>query len=236
VRLAPRPLVIPDRTLADAADPRPILSEASSGVAVSWGRDGELHVLCARSDVGETGLAEVFSARLRTAGGLLQPDSRWQNSFEYTRQDGIAIRVSSFDSLEAIGSKWARMVSDEVPDGISDLLATSRSLVAHAWFKYESLAVACLVAVQAVEATCRQVYPNRDRVNFQTLFAQAVQEGRIPAALAPRVDTKPGTPYALPELRNRLAHPGGQQAFPPAAAGPILAASHQIVSHLAASA
>lgn len=169
-----------------------------------------------------------------------QPDPRWRNSFEYTRPDGIAIRVASFESLEAIAAGWVPLISDDVPPGIAELLATSRSLVADAWFKYEYLAVACLVAVQAVEATCRQVvYPSAlDRESFQSLFARAVGEGRVPdpERLAPRVGTKPGEPYALPELRNKLAHPGFQAALPPAAAGPILAASHEIVGHLVASA
>ena len=169
-----------------------------------------------------------------------QPDPRWRNAFEYTRRDGIAIRVASFASLEAIAAEWVPLVSDDVPPGIAELLATSRSLVADAWFNYEYLAVACLVAVQAVEATCREVvYPSApDRESFQSLFARAVQEGRLPdpGRLAPRVGTKPHEPYALPELRNKLSHPGGQAAFPPAIAGPLLAASHEIVGHLVTSA
>ena len=161
-----------------------------------------------------------------------QPDSHWRNNLTYTRPDGIVVPVASFEALEAIANEWASLVDPAAPPGIAELLVTSRVLVAHAWFKYEFLAVACLVAAQAVESACRQVvYPN-DPSRFQALFARAVKEGRIPPRLAPRVETKPGRPYALPEFRNQLAHPGGRLGFPPAAAGPILAACHEIVSDL----
>ncbi|MBO0707414.1 MAG: hypothetical protein J2P44_03545 [Candidatus Dormibacteraeota bacterium] len=38
--------------------------------AVSWGRDGELHVLCGGPDGSDVGWAEVFSAPLRTAAAV----------------------------------------------------------------------------------------------------------------------------------------------------------------------
>jgi hypothetical protein len=159
-------------------------------------------------------------------------DSRWENNFTYTREDGIVVPVSSFEALEAIASEWAGFVDPAVPPGIAELLATSRALVAHGWFKFEFLAVPCLVAAQAVEAACRQVIHPNDRAVFQQLLTRAVKERQMPPPLALRVETKPGKPYAVPELRNWLAHPGGQLGFPPAAAGPILAASHKIMTHL----
>lgn len=36
-------------------------------LAVSWGRDGDLHILCGASDGRALGWAEVFSARVRVA-------------------------------------------------------------------------------------------------------------------------------------------------------------------------
>jgi hypothetical protein len=156
----------------------------------------------------------------------ISPDERWRFAF------GV-----SFDSLAAIATTWEPLVDPEVPAGIGELLTTSRRLFVHSWFVYEFMVVGCLVAIQAAEATCRQlVYPQaKARDSFQSLFARAAQEGRIPAKLSPRISKEPDALYALPELRNRLAHPGFQASYTIGMAVPIMEAGHRIVSLLVAS-
>src|SRR6266851_7647597 len=128
---------------------------------------------------------------------VILPDARWRYTF------GV-----SLDSLAGIADAWKPLVYPDVPAGIGELLTTSRRLFVHSWFVYEFMVVACLVTVQAVEATCREVvYPQaKARDSFQSLFGRAPQEGRIPPELAPQISKEPDARYALPELRNRLAH------------------------------
>ena len=157
---------------------------------------------------------------------VILPDERWRFAF------GV-----SLESLAGIADTWKPLVDPAVPVGISEILTTSRRLFVHSWFVYEFMVVACLVAIQAVEATCREVvYPqSKARDSFQSLFGRAAREARIPPKLAPQISPTPDARYALPELRNRLAHPGFQASYTIGMAAPIMEASHRIVSLLVAS-
>ena len=134
----------------------------------------------------------------------------------------------SFEVLEDLAGAWAALVDPAVPGGIAELLTTARRLFAHAWFCYEFMAVACLVSIQAVEATFRQVvFPDaKEETPFRRLIARAASDGRISADIARRVD-------AGAQIRNRLAHPGAQPAYTVGAAAPIIEMSHRTVSLLA---
>lgn len=157
-----------------------------------------------------------------------QPDPRWANIVGGISPAGIVIPMS-FEELERIAAEWPGLLDSMTPPGISKLFETSRSLFAHAWFNYDFMAVASLVAFQAVEATLRQVvYPSENEgTAFGKLVARAAKEGRLTPALRDLLDTGA-------ELRNLLSHPHDQIAFTLPVAGSMIENSHRFVTHLVA--
>jgi hypothetical protein len=133
----------------------------------------------------------------------------------------------SFEILTGLSDEWGGLVGDAVPIGIRELLATSRSLFAHAWFNYEFMAIACLVSLQAIEAALRQVvFPQASkRTGFKALVDQAVSDGTLGTDDAERI-------RAGVKLRNSLSHPGAQVAYSVGVAGPIVEQSHLVVDAL----
>lgn len=153
----------------------------------------------------------------------LAPDARWDNICGGITASG-GIREMSVEVLQELTLAWATIVEGIDPFGGTELLARARSLVVGAWFDYEQLVTACLVGLQAVEATFRQVvFPDaRKRVSFRQLVNRAEQE-RIFSFEEVEV-LRAGV-----ELRNLLSHPGGAAAFSLGLAESTLRRSHQIV-------
>lgn len=113
--------------------------------------------------------------------------------------------MTSFGSSLAAG--WGDLVDDEAAPGARELLATSRSLFAYAWFK-TTLVIACLVALQAVEAVVRQVVlPDvAASTPLARLARRAAAEGRATSADVDVILTGA-------RIRNQVAHPGGEASF-----------------------
>ena len=159
----------------------------------------------------------------------VHPDGRWlQHGLDGHRNGHSA--PSSFDAVAAVAHRSANLVDPVVPLGIAELLATSRELLSHSWFRYEFMAIACLVAFEAVEATLRQtVYPfAKPDTPFEALVDQAVKERYLAADVGERVK-------AGPRLRAGLAQRGGQAEYTFAIAEPIVEFCHRVVSRLASS-
>jgi hypothetical protein len=160
----------------------------------------------------------------------IHPDARWQQRGENGHLNGASAR-GSFDALDERARRAAALVDPLVPSGIAELLATSRALLSHSWFRYDFMAIACLVAFQAVESTLRQtVYPfARPDTAYEALVDQAVRDWHISRDVGDRLK-------AAARLREGLAQPGGQAAYTFAIAEPIVEFCHTVVSRLAAEA
>lgn len=159
----------------------------------------------------------------------VHPDARWLRHGLESYPNGDAA-PDSFDTIAALAQRPAALVDPVVPSGVAELLATSRELLSHSWFRYEFMAIACLVAFEAVEATLRQtVYPfAKPDTPLAALVDQAVKERHLEADVAERVK-------AGPRLRAGLAERGGQAEYTFAIAEPIVEFCHRVVSRLASS-
>ncbi len=153
-----------------------------------------------------------------------RPDPRWNNILGGFTPAGL-IRPMSFEVLEELVSEWADLIPSELDGtGPAGLLLTSRSLFAHAWFDYEFMVVACLVAFQAMEAAFRDLYPTSPQGRpLVKLVRRARDEAILPNNIAELGLT--GV-----ELRNMLAHPATQAAFTVGMAGGMLETTHRIVA------
>ncbi|MBO0688796.1 MAG: hypothetical protein J2P40_04375 [Candidatus Dormibacteraeota bacterium] len=159
----------------------------------------------------------------------VHPDGRWLQQGLDGHPNGHST-PNSFDAVAAVAQRSAGLVDPVVPRGIAEMLATSRELLSHSWFHYEFMAIACLVAFEAVEATLRQtVYPfAKPDTPFEALVDQAVKERHLGADVGERVK-------AGPRLRSGLAQRGGQAEYTFAIAEPIVEFCHRVVSRLASS-
>jgi hypothetical protein len=153
-------------------------------------------------------------------------DQRWSSILGGLTADGTPIPMS-FEILEGLSAEWRQLLTEPVPEGIARLLTTARSLFAHSWFNYEFMAIAATVALQAVEATFRQVvFPEVSEGRpFRGLVTQGAKEGWLAADLADRL-------FAGVSLRNSLSHPETQAAFTLGMAAPMIENSHHIVNLL----
>jgi hypothetical protein len=159
-----------------------------------------------------------------------QPDARLQQPGPKLHANGASAPISP-DTVDEMVRKSAGLVDPVVPVGVGELLATSRTLLSHSRFCYEFMAIACLVGLEAVEATLRQtVYPfAKPDIPFETLVDQAVKDWHITADVGDRLK-------AAPRLRSGLAQAGGQAAYTFEIAEPIVEFCHGVVSRLAAAA
>lgn len=129
----------------------------------------------------------------------------------------------SFEVLDELASEWAQLVPEELADsGAVVLLRMARSLFAHAWFDYEFMVVACVIAFQAMEAAFRELYPDAEKVPFRRLVRRAADQGILPPNIAGLAET--GV-----ELRNQFSHPLTQAALTVGMAAPILENTHRMV-------
>ena len=111
-------------------------------------------------------------------------------------------------------------------------LSTARALITLAWFHYESMVVAGMWSLLAVEAALRvrlqseQPEPPKGREPpFIQLAHRAQREGLITDEWAERLDS-------ARRMRNGLAHAQDQPAWTPGMAAPILAAAHEVIAVL----
>jgi len=136
----------------------------------------------------------------------------------------------SFKVLSDTADSWAVLLP-EVPDhydGSAALLRTARSLFVHSWFDYEFMAVGCLIALQAVEAAIRLLYPEAEKVPARALARRAAEDKHLPQNIADLAIT--GF-----ELRNQFSHPATQGVFTPGMAASVLENSHHLVALVLAS-
>jgi hypothetical protein len=154
---------------------------------------------------------------------LPQPDPRWANIVGGVTDDGPF--PMSFEILGELADEWADIVPPMFgPDhGPIALLRMSRSLFVHSWFDYEFMAVACLVAFQAMEAAFRVLYPDAEKVPFRKLVARARDAKILPANIADIAIT--GV-----ELRNLFSHPLTQTALTVGMADSMLENTHRLVA------
>jgi hypothetical protein len=158
------------------------------------------------------------------------PDPRWEivvGGFDAQGQPYLV----TFEALAEIASSWDSLVS--VPpsefDGPTRLLKMARSLFVHSWFDYEFMVVACLLALQAVEASLRIMYPGPAGRPFKKLVSQAERENVLPSNIADLARTGA-------ELRNLYSHPATQDAVTLGMATSVLENTHRLVSLVLAAA
>lgn len=127
----------------------------------------------------------------------------------------------SHTDLVRLTEKWPTTTA--TPPGFADLLSTARALVTLAWFHYESLVVAGMWSLLAVEAALRVRLGSEQRL--VKLIDRAQREGLITDQWATRL-------HAARQVRNDLAHARQQDAWTIGMAAPILAAAHELIAVL----
>lgn len=157
------------------------------------------------------------------------PDPRWQYIIGIDASG--AVGPMSFEVLQQLAAGWEAIVPGQSPpEGARALLRTARSLFAHAWFDYEFMALACLVASQALEAAFRELYPEvRQGTPLRALVQRAQKEG----VLLPNVSDLADTGV---KLRNLMSHPATAAAFTVGMAVPMLKNTHGLVAVVLAAA
>lgn len=128
----------------------------------------------------------------------LEVDSRWRH-FVVTFPDG-GFSFWTEQLLDEQLTNWA----DNLPQGLSDVvahhLAQSRSLIRHAWYRYEFLPIAARAAYEAIELHLRDLLGSKAR--FETLISRAAEKGFLSQEEADRLQ---GSRL----IRNELTHPSG---------------------------
>lgn len=154
------------------------------------------------------------------------PDRRWQNLIGGFDSDGNPL-PTTFEVLRDLARDWEGLFSPATPYGVSNILATSRSLFVFSWFCYEFMVVSCLTALQALEAVFRQVvYPNEsDSARFKKLVEKAKKDGKIDHTTADLIMTGA-------DLRNSLSHPVDQSAITLGMAGGVMETIYRLINEL----
>src|SRR5262249_13089586 len=136
----------------------------------------------------------------------LMPDARWCHVIAGFSNDGDPEPIS-LDVLATLPDEWAALVLDLDPaGGPASLLRTARHVFVHSWFNYDFMAVACLLAFQAMEAALRGRYPGSPKAPLRSLVDRASRDGILSYD---EVDLALGGV----RLRNSLSHPSRQTAF-----------------------
>ena len=159
-----------------------------------------------------------------------QPDPRWGilvGGFDGAGQP----YPMTFAKLAEIASSWESLVEAPPPDldGPDRLLKIARSLLVHSWFDYEFMVVACLMALQAMEASFRILYPESEKRPLVKLVNQAERENVLPPNIAELA-------RSAVELRNLFSHPATQATVTLGMAASVLENTHRLVSLVLAAA
>lgn len=158
---------------------------------------------------------------MSSLGDFPDPDPRWENFVGGLDESG-APRPMSYSDLEGIANGWTNLMDSSVADrGASRLLATARCVFGLSYFNYDLMAVAALLAFQAVEAAFRELYADAESVPWKRLVDRAQRESVIPNNIAELA-------MSGAELRNMLSHPLTQAAFTPGMAGGMVEQSHRL--------
>lgn len=123
--------------------------------------------------------------------------------------------------LVRLTEKWPTTAA--TPPGVADLLTTARALVPLAWFHYESLVVAGMWSLLAVEAALHVRLDSGQE--FFKLINRAQREGMITEQWATRL-------HAARKIRNDLAHARQRDAWSIGMTTPLLATAHEVVAVL----
>lgn len=152
-----------------------------------------------------------------------KPDPRWQNIIGGTSPSGWPEPMTQ-ERLQKLAEDWAEVVAETASFGGSELLERARSHFVQSWWDYELMVTACLVGLQAVEATFRLVlYPDiSESLPFGQLVTRAQDEDWFS-------EEKADTIRAGVELRNHLSHPKGRTAFTLGITASILHVCHLVV-------
>ncbi len=137
--------------------------------------------------------------------------------------DGV--EMMSFERLAQLAAEWDDIVPPQPVerDGPTHLLRMARSLFTHSWFDYEFMTVACLLSLQAMEASFRALYPDPDGRPLMKLVNQAERDSVLPQHVAELA-------RAGVKLRNLYAHPRTQSALTVGMAAPMLENTHRLVA------
>ncbi|TFV57419.1 hypothetical protein E4P41_14395 [Geodermatophilus sp. DF01-2] len=148
------------------------------------------------------------------------PDRRWA-LFIGGLDAGGRPRPMAHADLVRLTEKWPTTAA--TPPGVADLLSTARALITLAWFHYESMVVAGMWSLLAVEAALRVRLDSEQQL--VKLIGRAQQEGLITDKWATQLQ-------AARHLRNDLAHARQQDAWTLGMAAPVLATAHEVIAVL----
>jgi hypothetical protein len=165
---------------------------------------------------------------MKAAGA--HPDPRWAIIVGGFDAEGQPFPMT-FEKLAEIASAWEPLVERLPPelDGPARLLKMARSLFVHSWFDYEFMVVACVMALQAVEASLRLMYPTPENRPLKKLVDQAERENVLPSNIAE-------VARSGADLRNLFSHPATQAAITLGMATSLLENTHRLVAIVLAAA
>jgi hypothetical protein len=156
-----------------------------------------------------------------------QRDVRWKNMLGGRNDFGLIVPMS-FEVLSNLAAEWVEILPPEFGEdhGPIALLRMARSLFAYAWFDYEFMTVACLIAFQAMEAAFHVLYPEAsEKTPCKKLVRDACADGTLSSDLADIAET--GV-----ELRNAFSHPMTHAALTLPMAVSMLETTHRLVALL----
>lgn len=165
-------------------------------------------------------LTFVHMEHPRLKAHALEPDARMVHFIGGLDHAGRPVPMAP-SRLREVTSSWP--VTSATPDGVAELLRTSRNLFVHGFFVYEFLTVGSLLALQAVEASLKVRLESGQ--SFAKLIDRAASTGLISEEAREQL-------HAGRELRNAFSHPDQQVLSSFGMAGSVIASSHKIVAHL----
>ena len=155
-----------------------------------------------------------------TTSEPVPPDPRWAYFGRFDPVTGRPRPLIHADLIE-MAEKWT--TTSSTPPGVANLLNTARALFGLAWFHYESMVVAGMWSLLAVEASLRVRLESEQ--SLVKLIGRAQRDGLITEQWAARL-------HAARQMRNDLAHARQQDAWTPGMASPLLATAHEVVAVL----
>ena len=104
-----------------------------------------------------------------------RPDPRWADRW-WSKRSG----TPTPGQLDRLVRDWASLVPNAPPlTGLFACYEQPRSLFTHSLYDVDFLAVAVLMAYQAVEAAFRVLYPDPEKATFSKLIDRAQADGHF---------------------------------------------------------